>query len=311
MLCVTHGLDAIAAPWAYKHPQVILELHQLLPVTTVKAIAAISAEQRKASAEAAVERLDLLTSRIFHGFAAMTGGNDKKKPWKVKAYVNASKCPLRIRILGPLGSIDERKQVTTTLAPGEAIITCAVHVKGEEPGKLTFPQGVKTQPQSALKALLHLGLCIHDAREMQAATPDPIVATTLRKALRSEESSPEDQRLNAAFVDLDDDSFTRVRAILGLHGEEEETVMAMSTNKRRRLRELFHLLASSNATLQELAQSAVAEQGGETEEEHELPRPAPVFPSLAASEKCVCGIYEGGKMVEFGEESGKGKKLLF
>ena len=309
MLCVTHGLDIIASPWAYKYPQAILTVDRLLDITTVRAIADISAAQRKEPAEAAVEQLDLLTTRMGSGFSIMVGGNDQKKPWKVKAYVNVAKCPLRIRVFGPLGSVDEQKHVDATLAPGEALVTCAVHIEGEEPGKLTLPQGVKTQPQMALKALVLLGLCYYNARQMQAAAPGPIVA--IRRALRSENSSPKDKRLNAAFVDLDDEAFIRVKAILGLRGEEEETVMAMSTNTRRRLREIFHLLASSDSNLLELAQSAVAEEDEEEEinEADISPRPATVLPSFAASEKCVCGIYEGGKMVHF-EAMKEGEKVL-
>jgi hypothetical protein len=300
MLCVTHGLNTIATPWAYTHPQAVLT--DLLDVKTHKGISSLRPAQRRELAGRAVEELDAMTTRMSSGFAVMSSGSDKTKPWRAKAYVSIVNRPLKVRLTGPDGSADECKTVELTLGPGEVLVACSVRIRGVDRDKPTFPQGFKTKPQTALKGVVCLGLCAYQPREMPAAAPGIIVAPVLRAA----RPCPEDDRLNAAFVELDDAAFASVKVILGLRGEEEETIFKMSTNKRRRLREIFHLIANCDPSLQELAQSVAA-----SEEEEEEEQPAATGTSLAAfaaSEKCVCGISSGKTMVEFGKQ-GKGEKM--
>ena len=149
------------------------------------------------------------------------------------------------------------------------------------------------------------GLCDHRPVDMEATPPPaPDTPKGLSCGGRAEVNA-----LNAAFVDLGDSDFDHFKTILNLREDEEETVHAMGPVKKRRLKAIFTLLANSTPSLQELACTAIGAVGdAESPQQPEPPQAASAC-SFEASEKCVCGIYEGGKMVQF-DAMKEGKKVL-
>ena len=268
-MCITESLQAVADPWAYTHPQPALTNLPNLPDKA--ALGRLRREQREELATRAAQRLDEMTSCVGVGFAALRNGNDRARAWRARAYVSVVGIPMSVSLKGPKGSIDEGKTITVKLSPGEVLVSCNVFVQGQDPNRPGAPRRFTVSPRWAKQGVVLLGLTTYRPREIPAAPVGPIIAA--RAAKEDVQVNPEDVQLNEAFVKLEDGPFTDIRYILGLHYEEEETVHAMSPAKRRKLRALFQLLANSDATLQDLAQSAVCGEGSEDAPEESAPAP--------------------------------------
>ena len=120
-------------------------------------------------------------------------------------------------------------------------------------------------------------------------------------------------RLNDAFVALCDDDFEDVKTILDLRGDELDSVHGMRPAKRQKLRHLFNILANCDDQLKELAQRALDDDLDEPSVEAAAPSQASnagyTLADFAKSEKCVCGVAEGKKMVG-GKKMVDGKKIV-
>jgi hypothetical protein len=144
------------------------------------------------------------------------------------------------------------------------------------------------------------------------AAPAPVVVVRPPRRRREELDA-----LNTAFVEMEDEHFEQVKAILGLKGSEEQSVHAMTFTKRRKLKDIFALLAISDEPLRKIARTAI---GTEDDSEDEPPPASaassqPFFTEedFARSGKCLCGSkqVEGkkvGQKVVFPAKMGKGKK---
>ena len=111
------------------------------------------------------------------------------------------------------------------------------------------------------------------------------------------------EALNTAFVEIADDRFEHIKAILGLSRAEEESVYAVLPAKRRKLKALFPLLAENDADLQKLAQTAISDDAEDVSSVSSQ--------SLATPQPCICGKKVGSEERSANESHAMaGKKMV-
>jgi len=299
---IAHFLVAIAEgnSWACTLHQPLLAEGLL---ATHQAAKDTPSDRKQKLAAAAAAALNLITQG---GFSVMGSGKDQKQLWQQKVYVNVCAEPVHVALTGPRGSADEAQKVRFAIRPGHAMVACPVRVTDKN--RPVFPRALTSvPPKVGLSGIVYLGgLCDYRPVDMDA-TPPPAPDAPDRASCGGR---AEVNALNAAFVDLEDNDFDHFKTILNLREDEQETVHAMGPAKKRRLKAIFTLLANSTPSLQELARSAIGAVGDAESPQEPAPPQAASARSFEASEKCVCSIYDGAKMVMFGETEEKGKKLI-
>lgn len=327
--CLSSFLDGVpgAYPWARAVRQALVTEGL---VETREMAKELGVRKKEKLAKAATDRLNMLTQRT-EGFHFMKNGCDQKEAWQIKLFLNISAEPFAVHLTGPKGSRDEAVKVGINILPGHALASCAVTLPGRS--RPVFPRGLVANPPRAGIAGLVLigGLCDFRTVEMPAALPPPVPLPV--PAQPAEAKAPEAvvvrgprrrrceelDALNEAFVDMEDDHYEHVKAILGLKGAEEQSAHAMTSTKRRKLKDIFELLAKSDEPLRKIARTAIGAEVEVEEDEDEDGEPATASastssqPSYARWGKCICGAKEvggkEGKKVALIEKMGKGKKV--